>query len=69
MCPLVRDDPKLPDDSGEYPKPNRVIGRAIPRCGMFSLPDGRFSQVTSRIMCSQKSGKEEVNICFMVFVL
>ena len=36
---MVRDGLKLPDDSGEVPKPNRVVGSLIPNCGNVSLLD------------------------------
>ena len=29
---LVRDNPKLPDDNGEVPKPNGVVGGLILSC-------------------------------------
>ena len=35
----VQDDPKLPDDSGEVPKPHEVVGGLIPGHGIVSLLD------------------------------
>jgi hypothetical protein len=35
----VQDDPKLPDDSGEVPKSNEVVGSLIPGCKITSLLD------------------------------
>ena len=34
---LVRDDPKLLDDSAEAPKLNGVVGGSILSCGIVSL--------------------------------
>jgi len=39
MNKLVWDDPKLPDDSGKVPKPNRLDGSLIPGCDIISLID------------------------------
>jgi len=38
---LVRDDPKLPDDSEEVSKPIGVVGDSIPDCEIVSLLDGK----------------------------
>ena len=38
---LVRDDPKLPDDSEDVPNPNGGVGGSIPGCEIFSLLDGK----------------------------
>jgi hypothetical protein len=36
----VWDDPKLPEDSGEVPKPNKVVGDLVLGCEIVSLLDG-----------------------------
>ena len=36
---MVYDDPKLPDDSGEVRKPNRVVGGLVPHREIVSLLD------------------------------
>jgi hypothetical protein len=43
---LVQDDPILilPDDSGEIPKPNGVVGSSIPRCESISLLDSKLTR-------------------------
>ena len=41
---MVRDDPKLPDDSGEVPKQIEVVG-LIPGHKIVSLLDGKTSHV------------------------
>ena len=41
---LVRDEPKLADDSGELPKPNQLVDDSIPDHEIVSLldqPDGQ----------------------------
>lgn len=38
----VQDDPKLPDDSGEVPKPHKVVGGLIPGHGIVSLLDKNY---------------------------
>jgi hypothetical protein len=43
MCQnLVRDDPKVPDDSGEVSKSNGVVGGSIPGHEIASLLDGKL---------------------------
>ena len=37
---MVGDDPKLLDDNGEVPKPNKVVGGSIPDREIFSLLNG-----------------------------
>ena len=44
---LVRDDPKLPDDSGKVPKPNGVVGDSIPDYEIVSLFDGKLARWSS----------------------
>jgi hypothetical protein len=39
---LVRDDPKLSDDSGRVPKPNRVVDGLICNCEFVSLLGGNL---------------------------
>lgn len=39
MHAMVRDDPKLADDTGKVLKPNGVTGRLIPNCEIVSLLD------------------------------
>ena len=48
----VRDDPKEPNDSGEVPKPNGVVGGSIPDHEIVSLLDEKTSQVVKRLLCS-----------------
>ena len=33
---MVRDGPKLPNNSGECPKPNGAVDNLIPGCDIFS---------------------------------
>ena len=35
------------------PKPNEVVGGSIPDCEIFSLLDGKISQVATCLMCSK----------------
>lgn len=37
-----QDDPKLPDDSNEVPKANKVVGNLIPSREIVSLRDGKL---------------------------
>ena len=39
---LVQVDPKLPDDSGEVPKPNKVVGGLILGREIISLLDKKL---------------------------
>jgi hypothetical protein len=42
---MVRDDPKLPDDSGEVPKLNGMDGGSIPiSLELISLLDGKLTR-------------------------
>jgi len=41
---LVRDDPKLLNDSGKVPNPNGVVGGSIPSCEIVSLLDGKLAR-------------------------
>ena len=54
---LVRDDPKRPNDNGEVPKLNGVVGGSIPGYEIISLLD-RTSQVVKCLMYSQNKEKE-----------
>ena len=49
---LVQVDPKLPNDNGEVPKPNRVVGGSIPGYKIISLLDMRTIQVVKHLLCS-----------------
>ena len=44
---MLQDDTKLPDDSGEVPKPNGVIGNSIPGCEIVSLLDRKLASWSS----------------------
>jgi hypothetical protein len=58
---MVQDDPKLLDDSGELPKPNKMIGGLIPGREIISLLD-RTNHVVKRLMCPlppQRKRKEK----------
>jgi hypothetical protein len=44
---VVQHDPKLPYDSGEISKPNRVVGGSIHDCEIVSLLDGRVARSSS----------------------
>ena len=54
---MVRDDLKLPDDSGEVPKPNGVVGSPIPGCEIISLLDGNQLGGQKNTSCVPKKGK------------
>ena len=58
---IVRDDPKLRDDSGEIPKPNRVVGGSIPGREIdsqwCSLGMGEQNLMTLYISASFNSGQ------------
>ena len=49
---LVQNDPKPPDDNGEVPKPNRVVGNSIPDRETVSLLDRKTNQVVKHLLCS-----------------
>ena len=51
---MVRDDPKLLDDSGEVPKLNGVDSSSIFSCEILSLLDENISHVVKRLMCFKK---------------
>jgi hypothetical protein len=59
---MVRDDPKLPDDSGEVPKSNGVVGGSIHGREIISLLEGT-SQVVMHLMCFKKRQKEKYVSC------
>ena len=44
---MVRDDPKLPDNSGKVPNPNKVVGGSIPNREIVSLLDGKLARWSS----------------------
>ena len=41
---MVRDESKLPDDSGEVPKPNGVVGGLIPNHKIVPLLDRKLAK-------------------------
>jgi hypothetical protein len=43
----IRDDPKLPKDSGEVPKLNGVVGGSIPSCEIISLLDEKLAKCSN----------------------
>ena len=43
----VRDDPNPPDNSGEVPKLNGVVGGSISDCEIVSLLDGKLATWSS----------------------
>ena len=57
---MIRDDPKLSDDNGEVPKPDKVIGGEIFGNDIVSLLDGKTSQVvkTPHVFPKKKRKKE-----------
>ena len=55
----VRDDLKLPDDSGEVPKLNGVVGGSIPNREIVSLLGGKLARWSSASCVTKKrKGKE-----------
>ena len=59
---LVQDNPKLLDDNGEVPKPNRVVGGLIPGHTIISLLDGKLPVVRwSNTSCVSKKEKKKLN--------
>jgi hypothetical protein len=59
---VVWDDPKLPNDSGEVPKPNKSGGGLIYNRAIVSLLDKKkTNQVVKRLMCSPKKAKRKDN--------
>jgi hypothetical protein len=44
---MVRDNPKLLEDSGEVPKPKGRVGGSIPGCEIISLLDGKLTRWSS----------------------
>ena len=55
---MVRDNPKLLDDSGELPKLKEVVGSSIPDREIVSLLD-KFSHVVKRLICPPPQKKEK----------
>ena len=47
---LVWNDPKAPDDNGEVPKPNGVVGGSTPSREIVSLFDEKTNQVVKRLL-------------------
>jgi hypothetical protein len=47
---VVQDGPKLPDDSGEVPKPNIVVGGSILGLDIISLLDGKLVRWTKHLL-------------------
>jgi hypothetical protein len=58
---LVRDDPKLLDDSGEVPKSKRVVGSSIPNYEFVPLLDRKLARSPKMPHVFQKE-KEKENI-------
>jgi hypothetical protein len=56
---LVRDDPKLPDDSGHVPKPNGVVGNSILGRENVSLLDEKLARWSSA-SCFSKKNKTKI---------
>ena len=53
MTLVVLNDPKLPDDSGEVPKLNGMVGGSKPGHEIVSLLDGKLARWSKRLMCSK----------------
>jgi hypothetical protein len=53
---------RLPDDSGEVPKPNIVVGGSIPGREIVSLLDIIISQMVKCLMCSKKQKKRHIYV-------
>ena len=67
----VRDDPKLPDDSGKIPTLNGVVGGAIPGYEIISSVT-KTSQVVKRLLCFQtrkrkkkKEKRKKTRLCIV----
>jgi hypothetical protein len=56
---VVRDDLKLPDDSGKVPKLNGEVGDSIPGCEIVFLLDGKLARWSSA-SCIPKRKKSGV---------
>ena len=61
---LVQYDPKLPDDSGEVPKPNGVVGGWNPGYEIICLLDRKTSQVVKCLPCSNSFFKSFIIIIY-----
>jgi len=46
---VVRDDPKLLDDSGEVPKSKEEVGGSIPGCEIVSPLDKKLPHVCKKL--------------------
>ena len=57
MWSLVWDDPKLPNDSGEVPEPDGVVGGFIPGRDIFSPLERKTSHVATHLLCSKMLDK------------
>lgn len=44
---MFRDDPKLSDDIGKIPKPNREVSSSIPDSEIISLLNGKLARWSS----------------------
>ena len=64
---MVRDDCKLPDDSGEVSKPNTVVGNSIPSREIMSL-DGKKLTRWSSASCVPKIYIQPI-ACYDLWVL
>ena len=58
---MVRNDPKLPDDSDELPKPNEAVGGSVPDCGIVSLLDGKLARWSSTSCIPKKQQHHEAS--------
>jgi hypothetical protein len=56
---LVQDDPKLPDDSGDVPKLNGVVGGSIPSREIISLLEGKQAKWSKAHHVFQQKKKEK----------
>ena len=54
---VVRDDPKLLDDSGTVPKTNKMVGGSIPDHEIVCILNKKTSQVVKCLLCSKKNTK------------
>jgi hypothetical protein len=50
---MVHDDPILPYDNGEVPKPNEVVDGSIPHCEIVSLLDKNTLTMWSNASCDR----------------
>ena len=57
---MIRNDPKLLDDSGEIPKPSEVVDGLMHGREIISLLDGKTTQVVKCLLCSKNIKKEKI---------